>query len=444
MLETFVRSLTGTMLSVNTRLQRDLTRKERVTKRFSIRETAQLLGLDSVYLTRAITRLADEEPGFRGGERVGRERLFGPDELMELRAILHTNRHSKRPYLHWRQPGEPLRVVTFGAQKGGTGKSLSAAHFAQYVSMNYGLRVGVIDCDPQATVSLYFADNELPLFSDQVDTAAEFMGISEPTQDDFFRAPANELDAMWRSTPWPGIRLLPGGASIQSADIFLFLISQKQRRPIYFGLKDALSRWDAKYGPKTRSADLRKADGTFDKDVFRRAMTETLDLIVIDQQPALTLMQLNGLIAADSVIIPQTVKGFDLSTLTTYASSILSALEELRIQFPERADEIGLGNHVVLPTIVSHDKELEQIMELYGANEELFAQVYYPRSDAISNAADEYKSIYEYNAPRSRRASAKKFTEDANIVNDFLVTTVLPELPSRGYAQDYIEKWWAA
>jgi len=37
-------------------------------------------------------------------------------------------------------------------------------------------------------------------------------------------------------------------------------------------------------------------------------------------------MQLNGLVAADSVVIPQTMKGFDL--------------------------EIGAGEHIVLPTMV--------------------------------------------------------------------------------------------
>jgi hypothetical protein len=78
--------------------------------------------------------------------------------------------------------------------------------------------------------------------------------------------------------------------------------------------------------PKTRPADLR--DGAaFDRAAFETALEETVDIIVIDQQPSLTLVQLNRLIAAENVIIPQTMKGFGLATLATYVTSIGEYLE---------------------------------------------------------------------------------------------------------------------
>lgn len=78
--------------------------------------------------------------------------------------------------------------------------------------------------------------------------------------------------------------------------------------------------------PRIRAADLRDSKGAFDAAKFDTALNETHDVVVVDQQSSLTLMQLNGLVAADSVVIPQTMKGFDL--------------------------EIGAGEHIVLPTMV--------------------------------------------------------------------------------------------
>ena len=98
-----------------------------------------------------------------------------------------------------------MKVVTFGAQKGGTGKSLSAAHFAQYVNLHYGLRVGVIDADPQATVSLYFADEQLPLFEPDTLTLADFMGVDDPAAVSIEARTGEELNDIWQATPWPGL-----------------------------------------------------------------------------------------------------------------------------------------------------------------------------------------------------------------------------------------------
>ena len=118
-------------------------------------------------------------------------------------------------------------------------------------------------------------------------------------------------------------------------------------------------------GPRTDIASLRRDTGAFDLDRYTASLEETVDVIVIDQQPSLTLMQLNGLIAADSVVVPQTMKGFDLATLATYVSSIEEYLEFILSFEPDI--EIGMGEHVVLPTIVQeqNDRDTEQILDLY-------------------------------------------------------------------------------
>lgn len=437
--EQFVRNLSRVMASVNTRLQRDLTLRSRVARRFALTEVADFLGVDGTYLT----RLSGEEAHFPEGQRTGRQRTFSPHEILTIRALVASRANARRPYLHWRGPSDPLRVVTFGAQKGGTGKSLTAAHFAQYLSLFYGLRVGVIDADPQATASLYFADAALPLFEPDTPTMAEFMGVDDPGRQTLAELDPQALNAIWQATPWPGIRLIPGGANIQNGDIALFFLSQRGRTPVYRTLKDAIARWSAAHPPATQPADLRDAQGRFDPDRFAAATTETLDVIVIDQQPSLTLMQLNGLIAADSVVIPQTMKGFDLATLATYVANIEEYLEFI-VGF-EPDIEIGTGDHLVLPTIVQeqNDQDTAQILDLWRRAPREICQVWYARSDAIANAAEEYKSIYEYMPPASRRSSARNFMLNANAVNDALTRRCLPHLPPRDFADAFIAEHWS-
>ncbi len=436
--EQFIRNLGRVMQQVNTKLQRDLTMRSRVSRRFSMTEVAEFLAVDATYLT----RIDKDEPAFPEGQRSGRERSFTPSEIMQIRGILASRPGARKEHLHWRGPNDPVKVITFGAQKGGTGKSLTAAHFAQYLSLFYGLRVGIIDADPQATASLYFADADLPLFSPDTATLAEFMGVDDPGSTELTVRTPEELNAIWRPTPWPGTRLIPGGANIQNGDISLFFLSQGARIPVYRVLHDAVDRWAADNPPVTTATDLRGPEG-FDAVRFDAALNETLDVIVIDQQPSLTLMQLNGLVAADSVVIPQTMKGFDLATLATYVGNIGEYLDFI-MSF-ESDLEVGAGEHIVLPTIVQeqNNQDTDQILDLYKRSPREISQVWYNRSDAIANASEEYKSIYEYLPPRTRRTSAKAFMTNANAVNDMLVTRCLPHLPPRGFAQTFIDERWS-
>ncbi|WP_209508140.1 AAA family ATPase [Ruegeria sp. HKCCSP335] len=436
----FFEDLSDVMLRVNTKLQRDVTLRSRVSKRFTRKEVCEFLAIDQASLWRA----AEQEPLFPEGERSGRERTFSPHEVMLIRALMASRPSSKKQFMWWREPGDPLKVIAVGSQKGGTSKSLTAAHLAQYLCLEYGLRVGVIDSDPQATISLYFADDQLNLMDPDILGMADFMGAADPKAQEPTDLTPEEMDAIWQDTPWPGTRLIPGGPAIQNADMALFFMSQARQNegqsfPAYRVLYDAIQKWDHGMGPRTRPMDLRDTDGNFDMEAYQNALTETVDVIIIDQQPSLTFTQMNGLIAADCVIVAQTMKGFDLSTLTGYVTNIrdyTSVVTQHDPSFP-----LGNADHCVLATIVqeSNEQDIQHLIDLKVQAPEWVAPVYYMRSDAIPNMAEQYKSAYEYQPPKSRKKSAQSFIENANAVNDYLVSRALPELPSRGYAQQFLD-----
>ena len=414
------------------------TMQSRVRKRFSLTQCAKFLNVGLQYLSTVA-----QNPRFPRGEQAGRERVFTVEDLIRMRVLLAHN--AKRPYdyLHWRRPGDPLRVISFASQKGGTGKSLTSAHFAQYLSLHYGMRVGVIDADPQATLTLYFAGtgrSDLP--DHTVPTLVDFCGLYPTEEAAYVDHDAQSLDAMWRATAWPGVRIVPAHASVSEGEIQIArILQQRSGRRFYRFLYDALERWKHVHAPVTTPQDLTTADGMIDEALLERALSETLDAVVIDYQPALTLFQLNNLVASTDLIIPQTMKGFDLATLNTFSTNLYDLVSEIVTH-----DEIDIcyGLNVVLPTNVqrANAQDIDQLARLMAQCGSSILPVHVFRSDAIANAATLYQSCYEYVVPPNQRQSVKRFTNNTNAANDAITQRIWPDR-GRGYAETWIEDQYA-
>ena len=430
------RGLDKTMVSVN----KEMTLRTRIQRTWSMRQCARFLNVSVIYLQKFAKRSDD----FPEGEYVGRERVFTVAELMQMRALLAAN--AKRPYdyLAWRKPDDPLPVISFASQKGGTAKSLSAAHFAQYLSLHYGMRVGVMDADPQSTATLYFVGGKgLPAMPTEdtpsmVDFAGLFAGDDTPYTD----YSAEELDQFFLQTQWPGIRIVPAHGETSEGEIQIArLVSERPKgKTFYRYLRDAVERWRDYHIPSTTPNEM-VVDGRFDHAKLQSALTETLDCIIIDYQPALTLFQLNNVIASTSLVIPQTMKGFDIATLSTFVNGLLGMLQQILKN--ERID-IGSGANMLLPTIVqrTNNQDLNQISNLLEHCPAEVLPVFYLRSDSISNASDVYQSAYEYQADTpGKRKGIDRFVENADAVNDAIVSRIWPGL-ERGYAEQWMDNFY--
>ena len=439
-LESFLRLSIRGMASMAAHDRRSDAIGSRIRRTFHKRQVAEMIGVG----LSTLARHEKESASWPAGTVAGRERVYTLDEIMVMRAILAAAPKPRVEPLAWRKPGDALPVVSFASQKGGTGKSLSAAHFAQYLSLTYGMRVGLIDADPQHTLSLYFASPEqrdgVPYrdYETLVDFAGLFMD-AETSAPLSTRSPA-ELDGCWVETPWPGIRLIPANVETSEGEIQLARLMQARvsEPPLYMHTKRAIDRWAESHPPLTDPSDLADASGTVDPARLASALTETLDIIVIDYQPALTIFQLNNLVASTHLVIPQTMKGFDIATLEAFLVKLLDYVED--VLSTNTALSIGSGEHVILPTIVqrSNDADLEQIGAMMQACPGAVSPVFYLRSDAIANAADLYQSAYEYEPNAGQRRGMRRFIENANAVNDALVAKIWPGR-ERGYAQAWMD-----
>jgi chromosome partitioning protein len=117
-------------------------------RRFSSTEAAKLIGINDGYLR----RLSIEGKGPKVEVGHGGRRSYTIEDIQDLRSFLAVSSKGDRQYLPVRTPGEQLQVVAVVNFKGGSGKTTTAAHLAQYLALR-GYRVLAVDLDPQASLS---------------------------------------------------------------------------------------------------------------------------------------------------------------------------------------------------------------------------------------------------------------------------------------------------
>lgn len=161
------------------------------------------------------------------------------------------------------------KVIAIANQKGGVGKTTTTINLGAYLAKAKN-KVLVVDLDPQGNTSTGLGVAKESLERDLYDVLIEGVHPNDVTL----------------VTPYHGLKLLPAANALAGAEIEL--VSRPERE---FQLKKALEGLD-------------------------------YDYILIDSPPSLGLLTVNGLVAADSVIIPVQAEFYALEGLGQLMSTI--------------------------------------------------------------------------------------------------------------------------
>ncbi len=240
--------------------------------------------------------------------------------------------------------GKILGVVN---QKGGVGKTTTAINLSACLALE-GMRILLVDCDPQANASsglgLQRDDNRHSIYDVLMgDASAE--QVIMPT----------EIDHLY---------LLPGSKNLTGANVELASAEDRALR-----LRSALA-----------------------------PVKDSYDLVILDCPPALDLLTLNALVAADSLMVPMQAEYFALEGI----SELVSTLERVRAAF--NPDLVIEG--VLLTMYDDRTNLAQQVTEALREyfRERLFHTVI-PRNIRLAEAPSHGKPVALYDA-RSRGTEA--------------------------------------
>ena len=222
----------------------------------------------------------------------GGAKWFTLDEVLRLRAHFAAEGSKSKDYLPYRPKGLPAKITAVANFKGGVGKTSTGAHLAMSAALD-GYKVLVIDLDSQGSMTSIFGgqvadewQTVFPLLARhyagtlQTDNQRRLDRGEPPLPLDETMTDALGVKAgdVIQSTHWPNIDLI--GAQLN-------LYWSEFQIPVWRMQSRGWKLWDA-------LTDVLEADGVLDD----------YDLVFIDTPPALGYLTINGLAAADIVLVP--------------------------------------------------------------------------------------------------------------------------------------------
>ena len=258
-----------------------------------------------------------------------------------------------------------------------------------------GLRVLVVDLDPQATLTTAFG--LVP-------------GLNVGAEDDVGPSLTVDPELIQKSikpTRWNEIDLVPAQLSLQYTDWQMLQA------------RDADSQ---RLGPLPQRLS-RALEGVADR----------YDLIVMDTPPALGMLSLNAIAAADMILMPITPNFYDIASSVQYFA-IVSQLAGTYAQVL-RVRQLSL----LMTRTDSAPETRGNIALLNKAYGEFLLTNRMPQTRELQRATGDQMSLYEIEIPRGARETYHKAIEAMNAVNAEIMQHVwqvwrAAELHSRGRA----------
>jgi chromosome partitioning protein len=323
-------------------------------------------------------RLAEKEGKLPTPERLesGRRSGYTLDALNTMRDLFGT-----RPS---RLPSDEPVIISFSNFKGGVGKSSFACHSAQYFAIR-GYRVLLVDLDSQASTTTVFGFNP-DLQITPSDTIADYLLGEQHT-----------LHYAIKPTHWPGIDVIPSALHFYGAEYEL-AAQISGNVPLLESLRAGL-------------------DG----------VSDGYDIIILDPPPALGLVSISALVAANALVIPVPPANIDFASTAHFFGMVTDTLG-------------SLSRHGVEPTYKFVKVALSKFDErksTQAAIVDMMSKVFgtflltTPIKDSaeIDNASARFETVYEQPGPLTSREVHRRciaYLDGLNRELEFLVRKTWP------------------
>lgn len=338
---------------------------QKTLRQFSLSEVAEFVGVSQSYLKKLHLQGKGVEPSTTSTGR----RYYTAGQMNELRTLLDRSPH--------RKGNEKLQVLAVVNFKGGSGKTTTAAHLAQYLALR-GYRVLAVDLDPQASLTALYG------IQPELDQNASFYEALR--YDDQRRSIIDII----QPTNFPNLDVVPANLELQEYEYDTPIAMQRKDsnagKLFYTRIGDALSEVEDQY-----------------------------DVVVVDCPPQLGYLTLTALTAATSVLItvhPQMLDIMSMSQFLLMLGDILKSVEDV-------------GVHVSLDwfryLITRYEPTDIPQQQMVGFMQSMFAQQmmkhHMVKSTAVSDAGLTKQSLYEVERAQFTASTYDRARESMDAVN---------------------------
>ncbi|MFB7146109.1 plasmid partitioning protein RepA [Agrobacterium deltaense] len=348
---------------------------------FQPSEAAKFVGVKEVYLRQVSNDIDDLEVSTTPGGR----RSYSVDDIDKIRRHLDKVGRADRRYLPHRRDGEDLQVISIMNFKGGSGKTTTSVHLAQYLALK-GYRVLAIDLDPQASMSALFGHQpELDVHpNDTMYGAIRYDESRRPVKD------------IIRKTYIPGLELVPGNLELMEFehDTPRALMTRKPGDVMFFQrLSDAIG------------------------DV-----SDDYDIVIIDCPPQLGYLTLSALTAATSVLVTVHPQMLDVMSMNQFLAMVADLLREVAAAGGD-VDFAWLRYLITRfePSDGPQNQMVGYLRSIFGAHVLNFPML---KSTAVSDAGLTNQTLYEVERGQFTRSTYDRAIESMNSVNDEIETLI--------------------
>lgn len=249
-------------------------------RRFTSGEAAKLIGVSDSTLRKMTLAGEGPQPETTSNGR----RLYTLADINAIRRLLAQSTRGREAieFVPHRRPHEHLQVLAVTNFKGGSGKTTTSAHLAQYLAL-HGYRVLAVDLDPQASLSALLG--VLP----EVDVGPNETLYAAIRYD----AQKRPLSEVVRPTYFDGLDLVPGNLELMEFEHTT---------------------------PKALTSDDRRNQTIFFARVAAALdeVADNYDVVVIDCPPQLGYLTLSGLCASTSMIVTVHPQMLDISSMSQF------------------------------------------------------------------------------------------------------------------------------
>ena len=348
---------------------------------FSSAEVADFLGVTQNHIKKLHLEGKGPEPQVSSSGR----RSYTAAQMLELRQFLDKHgRSDVKRYVPHRRPGEELQVVSVVNFKGGSGKTTTTAHLAQYLALT-GHRVLAIDLDPQASLTaLHGIQPEL----DKNPSLFEALRYDEHRK---------SIKSIIQPTNFPGLHIVPANLELQEYEYETPLAASNKGSPegrmFFTRITQALKEVDDQY-----------------------------DVVVIDCPPQLGYLTLTALTASTSVLItvhPQMLDIMSMSQFLLMLGGILQSIKSAGARV-----RLNWFRYLVTRYEPTDGPQAQMVGFMQAMFNRRMLKNQMVKSTAISDAGITKQTLYEVERSQFTRSTYDRAIESLNAVNGEIVELI--------------------